>query len=128
MIDDGLLARFPMDEIYGLHGMPGIAEGRFETRPGGILASEDNFVIRIEGRGGHAARPHMVIDPLVVGAEIILALQSVVARNVDPTDQAVVSATEFIADGCRSETDRMKGIPDGTRSRHYAASAKPGCS
>jgi len=102
MIEDGLLARFPMDEIYGLHGMPGLPERRFETRPGGIMASEDNFVIQIEGRGGHAARPHMVIDPLVVGAEIVLALQSIVARNVDPTDQAVVSVTEFVTDGARN--------------------------
>jgi len=102
MIDDGLLARFHMDEIYGLHGMPGLPEGRFETRPGGIMASEDNFVIQLEGRGGHAARPHMVIDPLIVGAEIVLALQSIVARNVDPTDQAVVSVTEFLTDGTRN--------------------------
>jgi len=116
MIADGLLARFPMDEIYGLHGMPGLAEGRFETRPGGIMASEDNFVFHIHGRGGHAARPHMVVDPLVAGAELVLALQTVVSRNVDPTDQAVVSVTEFLTDGARNIIPGNVTIKGDTRS------------
>ena len=102
MIADGLFTRFPMDEIYGVHNMPGIAAGRFETRPGGMMASEDNFVIRIQGRGAHAARPHMSIDPIVVGAEIVLALQTIVARSLDPNAQAVVSVTEFLTDGTRN--------------------------
>jgi amidohydrolase len=74
MIDDGLFERFPVDEIYGLHNMPGFAAGTFATRTGGIMASEDNFEIHIRGRGTHAARPHMGIDPIVIGAEIVLAL------------------------------------------------------
>jgi len=102
MLDDGLLERFPMKEIYGVHNMPGIPFGRFATRPGGIMASEDNFVARIEGRGGHAARPHMAIDPIVIGSEIVLAFQTVVARKLDPIDQGVVSVTEFITDGARN--------------------------
>ena len=116
MIADGLFTRFPMDEIYGVHSMPGIAAGRFETRPGGIMASEDNFVIRIQGRGAHAARPHMGIDPIVVASEIVLALQSIVARNVDPTEHAVVSVTEFITDGTRNVTPGSVVLKGDTRS------------
>ena len=82
MMADGLFTRFPMEAIYGVHNMPGIAAGRFATRPGGMMASEDNFVIRIQGRGAHAARPHMSIDPIVVASEIVLALQTIVARNL----------------------------------------------
>ena len=79
MLADGLLERFPVDEIYGLHNIPGLPVGHIATRVGGIMASEDNFVIRIGGRGGHAARPHLTVDPLLIGAEIVLALQSSVA-------------------------------------------------
>lgn len=102
MLDDGLLQRFPMEEIYGVHNMPGIPFGRFATRAGGILASEDNFVITIKGRGTHAARPHMGIDPIVAGSEIVLALQTIIARKLDPMAQGVVSVTEFITDGIRN--------------------------
>jgi amidohydrolase len=102
MLDDGLLERFPMEEIYGVHNMPGIPAGHFWTRPGGIMASEDNFVIEVKGRGTHAARPHMGVDPIVVGSEIVLALQTVVARKLDPIAQGVVSVTEFITDGIRN--------------------------
>jgi hippurate hydrolase len=116
MIADGLIERFPMDEIYGLHSMPGLPEGRFETRPGGILASEDNFVIRIQGRGAHAARPHMSIDPIVIGAELVLALQTIVSRNLDPTEQAVLSVTEFITNGTRNVIPGSVVIKGDTRS------------
>ena len=116
MIADGLLTRFPMDEIYGIHSMPGIPAGRFATRTGGIMASEDNFVIRINGRGAHAARPHMGIDPIVVGAEIVLALQTIVSRNLDPTERAVVSVTEFLTDGTRNVIPDMAILKGDTRS------------
>lgn len=116
MLDDGLLQRFPMDEIYGLHSMPGLPEGQFATRAGGIMASEDNFVIRIQGRGAHAARPHMSIDPIVIGAEIVLALQTIVARSLDPTDQAVVSATEFLTNGARNVIPGTATLKGDTRS------------
>lgn len=116
MLADGLLQRFPMDEIYGLHSMPGLPEGQFATRAGGIMASEDNFVIRIQGRGAHAARPHMSIDPIVIGAEVVLALQTIVARSLDPTDQAVVSVTEFLTDGARNVIPGTVTIKGDTRS------------
>ena len=116
MIDDGLFVRFPVDEIYGAHNIPGLPVGHIATRAGGIMASEDNFVIRIEGRGGHAARPHMAIDPLVVAAEIILALQSIVARSVDPSDAAVVSCTEIHSDGIRNALPTHVEIKGDTRS------------
>jgi hippurate hydrolase len=101
MMEDGLFERFPVDAIYGAHNIPGLPTGHIATRVGGIMASEDNFVIRIQGRGGHAARPHMAIDALVVAAEIILALQTVVARSVDPADAAVLSCTQIHSDGIR---------------------------
>ena len=116
MIADGLFTRFPMEEIYGVHSMPGIPAGRFATRPGGFMASEDNFVIRIHGRGAHAARPHMAIDPIVVASEIVLVLQTILARNVDPTEQAVVSVTEFIADGTRNVIPANVVLKGDTRS------------
>jgi len=116
MIADGLFTRFPMDEIYGLHNMPGLPEGRFETRSGGLLASEDNFVIHIQGRGAHAARPHMSIDPIVIGSELVLALQTIVSRNLDPTEQAVVSVTEFITSGTRNVIPGSVTIKGDTRS------------
>jgi len=120
MIADGLFTRFPMDEIYGVHSMPGIPAGRFATRPGGIMAAEDNFVIRIHGRGAHAARPHMAIDPIVVGAEIVLALQTILARSVDPTEQAVVSVTEFITDGTRNAIPANVVLKGDTRSYSHS--------
>ena len=116
--DDGRrpVERFPVDEIYGAHNMPGLPAGHIATRVGGLMASEDNFVIRITGRGGHAARPHMAIDPLVIGAEIVLALQTIVARSVDPAPSAVVSCTEFITDGIRNAIPSDVVIKGDTRS------------
>lgn len=116
MLADGLLQRFPMDEIYGAHNIPGLPAGHFATRVGGIMASEDNFVICITGRGGHAARPHMAVDPLVIGAEVVLALQTIVARSVDPRHPAVVSCTEFITDGIRNALPTEVVIKGDTRS------------
>ena len=116
MLDDGLLDRFPMDAMYGLHNLPGLPAGHLHTRGGGIMASEDNFEIRIHGRGGHAARPHMVVDPLVAGAEVVLALQTIVARNVDPVLPAVVSCTQFHTDGARNAIPGEVVISGDTRS------------
>ncbi|MBS0451595.1 MAG: amidohydrolase [Proteobacteria bacterium] len=116
MIQDGLFERFPVDEIYGAHNIPGMPVGHIATRSGGIMASEDNFVIRIHGRGGHAARPQMAIDPLVVAAEIILALQTIVGRSVDPADSAVVSCTEIHSDGIRNAIPTHVEIKGDTRS------------
>jgi len=116
MLADGLLERFPMNEIYGAHNIPGMPAGQIATRSGGIMASEDNFVIRITGRGGHAARPHMAIDPLVIGAEIVLMLQTIVARTIDPQHPAVVSCTEFHTDGIRNAIPTEVVIKGDTRS------------
>ncbi|GAA1856172.1 amidohydrolase [Brevibacterium marinum] len=106
MLADGLLERFPVDAVYGLHNIPGLPAGEIHVRSGAIMAAEDNFEIRITGRGGHASAPHLVIDPMVIGAETVLALQSIVARDVDPLDSVVVSCTELVTDGARN------AIPD----------------
>lgn len=116
MMADGLFDRFPVDAIYGAHNMPGMPAGHIATRVGGIMASEDNFVIQIQGRGTHAARPHMGIDPMVIGAQIVLALQTIVSRNVDPSLSAVISCTEFITDGIRNAIPTHVTIKGDTRS------------
>ena len=95
MIEDGLMDRWAINEVYGMHNLPGLPVGRFATRPGPIMASTDEFTITITGRDGHAARPHMTVDPIVVGAGLVNALQTIVSRNVDPLDAAVVSVTKF---------------------------------
>jgi hippurate hydrolase len=118
MLDDGLLDRFPVDALFGLHNLPGVPVGHLHTRTGAIMASEDNFEIRITGRGGHAARPQMVVDPLVAGAEVVLALQTVVARNVDPALPAVLSCTDFRTDGVRNAIPGEVVITGDTRSFH----------
>ncbi|KHK49016.1 amidohydrolase [Ralstonia sp. A12] len=116
MMADGLFERFPVDAIFGAHNMPGMPAGAIATRLGGIMASEDNFVIKIKGRGTHAARPHMGVDPLVIGAEIVLALQTIVSRSVDPSRSAVVSCTEFTTDGIRNAIPTNVVIKGDTRS------------
>jgi amidohydrolase len=97
MVKDGLMERFGIEEIYGLHNMPGLPLGHFAIRPGALMAATDQFTIEIEGHGAHAARPHASVDPIVTGAAIVSALQSVVSRNVDPLGSAVVSVTTFNA-------------------------------
>ncbi|WP_293267751.1 M20 aminoacylase family protein [Neptunomonas sp.] len=100
MIDDGLFERFRIDSIYGLHNMPGLPEGQFMVRPGSLMASESSFEIVINGVGGHAAMPHRGIDPIVVGSQVILGLQTIVSRNLSAIEEtAVVSATEFVTNG-----------------------------
>jgi amidohydrolase len=102
MIDDGLFERFPMSAIFGLHNRPGVDVGRFATRRDSMMSSEDLFEIRVEGRGGHASAPERHVDPVVVAAEIVLALQTIVSRSVAATDTAVVSVTEILTDGARN--------------------------
>ena len=100
MIEDGLFTRWKIDSVYGMHNLPGLAAGHFATRPGHIMASETNFEITITGTGGHAATPHMLTDPLVVGAQIVTALQTIVSRTLSVVaETAVVSVTEFITNG-----------------------------
>ena len=102
MLDDGLLDRFPHEEAYGVHNMPGLPVGRFETRAGGFMGDEDNFEIRVKGSGGHASRPHEMNDAIVAASAIVMNLQSIVSRQVDPSQLAVVSVTEFLTDGTRN--------------------------
>lgn len=102
MIEDGLFRDFKIDEIYGFHNMPSLDEGKLYTKIGGIMASEDNFTIKIKGRGGHASAPNLTIDPMVIAANIIMALQTIVSRNADPVDTAVVSCTEILTDGAHN--------------------------
>ncbi len=95
MLADGLFERFPCDAIFGLHNHPGVAVGTFGFRSGALMAACDTVKVRVNGRGGHAARPHLAVDPVVVGSSIVMALQSVVARNVDPNEAAVITVGSF---------------------------------
>src|SRR5437764_1345968 len=97
MVQDGLMERFRIEEVYGMHNYPGLPVGQFAIRPGPQMAAADRITIEIEGRGGHAARPHVAIDTVLVGAQIVNQIQSIVARNVDPLQAAVVSICLFQA-------------------------------
>jgi hippurate hydrolase len=97
MVDEGLFDRFPCEGVYGMHNIPGIAVGKFAIRPGPMMAAYDVFEILVEGKGAHGAMPHHGIDPVVVASHIVTALQSIVARNVDPMDTAVISTTQIHA-------------------------------
>jgi amidohydrolase len=98
MVRDGMLTRWNVQEVYGMHNMPGIPVGHFAIRPGAMMAAADQFEIVVTGKGGHAAKPHDCVDSTVVGAHIIVALQTIASRNVDPLKQVVVSV-------CTVETD-----------------------
>jgi hippurate hydrolase len=102
MIKDGLMDRFGIEQVYGMHNGPGIPVGSFAIRPGPIMAGGDAVFIKIEGRGGHAARPHKSIDSVLVGAQLITALQGIVSRSVDPLESAVISMCEFHAGTARN--------------------------
>jgi amidohydrolase len=112
MIKDGLMDRFGIEQVYGMHNGPGIPVGSFALRPGPIMAGGDAVVIKIEGRGGHAAHPNNCIDSVLVGAQLITALQSIVSRSVDPLESAVISMCEFHAGNARNvipQTAELKG-------------------
>lgn len=97
MVEDGMMERFDIDEIYGMHNMPGKPVGTFAIRKGGIMAAPDKFFLRITGRGGHAAEPHNTTDTIVIGAQIVNALQTIASRNANPLRSVVVSVTQFHA-------------------------------
>ena len=99
MIDEGLFTKFSIDEVYAMHNIPGMGVGTFATRKGTITSSENLFEISFEGKGGHAALPHMTKDAIMIGSQIISALQTIVSRKIDPIEKGVVSVTEFITDG-----------------------------
>ncbi|HEY1153865.1 MAG TPA: M20 aminoacylase family protein [Pseudolabrys sp.] len=112
MCDDGMMARFGIDEVYGMHNSPGMPVGSFGIRAGAMMAATDAIVIDIEGKGTHAARPHLGVDPVLVGAQIISNLQTIVARNVDPLKSGVVSITMFEAGNAENvipQTVQLRG-------------------
>ena len=99
MIEEGLFTKFSIDEVYAMHNIPGMEVGTFATKKGIITSSENLFEISIQGKGGHAALPHMTKDTITIGSQIISALQTIVSRKLDPVKKGVVSVTEFITDG-----------------------------
>ena len=113
MCDDGLMDRFSIDEVYGMHNAPGIPVGHFAIRPGALLASSDEFNITVTGQGGHAAEPHRAVDTTLVAAHILVALQSFVSRNVDPLKRLVLTVgtfeTDSVASNIIAHTVRMEG-------------------
>jgi len=116
MLDDGLLERFPFEEIYGLHNMPGLPIGRLETRAGAIMSAEDNFEIVLKGVGGHAARPHWGNEVLVAACALVTNLQTIVSRRLSPTDVGVLSVTELVTDGTRNALPGLARILGDARS------------
>ncbi len=119
MVQDGLMDRFRIEEVYGMHNYPGLPVGEFALRPGPLMAAADRLTIEIEGRGGHAARPHFSVDTVLVGAQIINQIQSIVSRNVDPLHSAVISICMFQA----GSTDNV--IPQTALLRGTARSLTP---
>lgn len=95
MCEDGLMDRWNIQEVYGMHIFPGMPVGAFATRSGAFLAATDTFEISVEGKGGHAAEPHNTIDSIMVSAHVVTALQTIVSRNADPVDRIVVSVTSI---------------------------------
>lgn len=95
MCDDGMMDRWGIQEVYGMHNWPGHPTGSFAIRPGAFFAATDIFEVELEGKGGHAAKPHETVDSTVMAAQVVLALQTIAARNADPVDQVVVSVTSF---------------------------------
>ncbi|WP_099823828.1 M20 aminoacylase family protein [Oceaniglobus indicus] len=99
MVNDGVMERFAIDEVYGMHNWPGMPLGSFAIRPGAFFAAADLIEIEITGKGGHAAKPQETADPIVAASHVVVALQSIASRNLDPVEQLVVSITSIHSDG-----------------------------
>jgi hippurate hydrolase len=119
MVKEGLFARFPCDTVYGVHNDPTIPLGEAAAITGPVLAASDRFQIKVRAKGGHAALPHLAVDPVLIGAHIVTALQSIVSRRVDPIGSAVVSVTMFHAGSA------MNVIPDEAELKGTARSMRP---
>jgi hippurate hydrolase len=119
MMEQGLFEKFPVESVYGMHNWPSLPVGHFAVRPGPLCASLDIFEITVTGRGSHGAMPHQGIDPILAGAHLVTALQSIAARNVAPLDAAVVSVTQFHGG------DAWNVIPDSIVLRGTTRSFKP---
>lgn len=117
MLAEGLLERFGLEEVYAIHNLPGVPVGQVSTRQGQICASESLFEITLNGQGGHASMPHVGVDTITVGAEVVLALQTIVSRKLAPSSGAVVSVTEFITDGQRNVLPGMTLLKGDVRAR-----------
>jgi amidohydrolase len=112
MVDEGMMDRFNIQQVFGMHNMPDLPVGQFAIRPGGLMASADFFSVEIEGKGGHAARPNGCIDPAIVVAQIVNGFQTIVSRNTDPIESMVISTTQIHlgdADNVIPQTARMSG-------------------
>ncbi|MGF6862373.1 amidohydrolase [Rhodobacteraceae bacterium MBR-64] len=121
MVEDGLMERFGIQEVYGMHNWPGMPLGSFGIRPGPFFAAADLVRIEVEGRGGHAAKPHETVDTTLVAAHVVTALQSIASRNADPTEQVVVSITSF-----RTSSDAYNVIPQKVELRGTVRSLNTG--
>ena len=97
MVEDGMMDRFGIAEVYGMHNLPGLPVGEFAIRPGAIMASTDEFTLTVRGLGSHAAQPHRSVDPIVTGAQLVTALQTIPSRSADPVDSLVLTVTKFQA-------------------------------
>ncbi len=106
MVNDGMMDRFGIQQVFGMHNMPGVEVGKFAIRPGPMMAAADLISIEVTGKGGHAAMPHNGVDPTVAAAQIVLALQTIVSRNVNPLESSVISITSF-----QTDTDAFNVIP-----------------
>ncbi len=120
MCDDGLMDRFGIQEVYGMHNWPGMPVGAFGIRPGAFFAATDTFDIELEGKGGHAAKPHETVDTTVLASQVVLALQTIASRNADPVDQVVVSVTSF-----QTETTAYNVIPQKVQLRGTVRTLSP---
>ncbi len=112
MVEEGLFEKFPVEQVFGMHNWPGMPMGTFAVKPGPMMAAADNFEILVTGRGGHGAMPHMCVDPVAIGAEIVSALQKIASRTTHPLDSVVVSVTNFHAGedyGIIPETAHLRG-------------------
>lgn len=120
MVNDGLIERFGIKEIYGMHNAPGLPIGHFSIRPGPFYAGTDNFTVQVIGKGGHAAQPHLSVDTTVMASQIVLSLQTIAARNADPVKAIVVSVTSF-----RTESEAWNVIPEQVELRGTARTFDP---
>src|SRR6185295_3208548 len=111
MVDEGLFERFPANEVYAVHNWPGLPPGQMAVRPGPVMAATDEIVISVRGKGGHAAMPHLTVDPVLITAQIISALQAIASRNVSPLDAVVVSVCSMET----SQTGVFNVIPDSVK-------------
>ncbi|MGN6585401.1 MAG: M20 aminoacylase family protein [Rhizobiaceae bacterium] len=124
MVKDGMMERFGIKRVFGMHNMPGIPLGEFAIRPGPIMAATSEFDIRIKGRGGHAAMPHKSLDPVVVASQLVLALQTIASRTVDPVKSVVVSVTKFHAGDAYNVIPELVTLAGTTRTLDKDVAAK----